>query len=88
MQLEVNHLDKLRGVDIAAVDKSKLADVSTIKLDAALSKEERAAYVLQHTPNPYCFRCGDVGVKVEFADGGPTLQDIVTKFLLRQKSGL
>lgn len=88
MQLEVNHLDKLRGVDIAAVDKSKLADVSTIKLDAALSKEERAAYVLQQTPNPYCFRCGEVGVKVEFADGGPTLQDIVTKFLLRQKSGL
>lgn len=88
MQLEVKHLDKLRGVDIAAVDKSNLADVSTIKLDAALSKEERAAHILRHTPNPYCFRCGDVGVKVEFADSGPTLQDVVTKYLLRQKSGL
>lgn len=88
MQLELNHLDELRGVDIATVDTSKLADVSTIKLDAALSKEERAAHILQQTPNPYCFRCGEIGVKIEFADSGPTLQDIVTKFLLRQKSGI
>lgn len=88
MQLELNHLDELRGVDIATVDTSKLADVNTIKLDAALSKEERAAHILQQTPNPYCFRCGEIGVKIEFADSGPTLQDIVTKFLLRQKSGI
>lgn len=88
MQLKVNHLEKLRSVDIAAVDISKLSDVSTIKLDAALSKEERAAHILKQTPNPYCFRYGDMGVKVEFSESGPALQDVVTKYLLRQKSGL
>ena len=30
----------------------------------------------------------DVGVKIEFAEDGPTLQDALCAFLLRQRSGL
>lgn len=88
MQLQVKQMDALRSVDIAAVDKNELADVSTMQLDPGLSREERAARILRHIKNPYCFRCGDVGVKVEFADGGPNLQDVMTSYLVRQKSGL
>lgn len=31
---------------------------------------------------------GGVGVKIEFAEDGPTLQDALCAFLLRQRSGL
>ena len=31
---------------------------------------------------------GGIGVKIEFAESGPSLQDTLTDFLLRQKSGL
>ena len=30
----------------------------------------------------------DVSVKIEFAEGGPSLQETLTAFLIRQKSGL
>ena len=40
------------------------------------------------TKNPYCFCIGGIGVKIEFAENGPSLQDTLTDFLLRQKSGL
>ena len=43
---------------------------------------------MEQVKNPYCFRCGDTAVKLEFADNGPPLQDIMTGFLVRQKSGL
>ena len=29
-----------------------------------------------------------VGVKIEFAEGGPSLQETLAAFLIRQKSGL
>ena len=38
--------------------------------------------------NLYCFNIGGVGVKIEFAEGGPSLQDTLTDYLIRQKSGL
>ena len=38
--------------------------------------------------SPYCFCVGGVGVKIEFAEDGPTLQDALCAFLLRQYSGL
>ena len=36
----------------------------------------------------YCFCIGGIGVKIEFVESGPSLQDTLTDFLLRQKSGL
>ena len=42
----------------------------------------------ENLDNPYCFSVGGVGVKIEFAEGGPSLQETLTAFLIRQKSGL
>lgn len=43
---------------------------------------------MKRAVNPYCFSVGGVGVKIEFAEGGPSLQDALAAFLIRQKSGL
>jgi len=80
-------LNTMRAVDIRTVDKAALQDVSGFIFDISLSKEERAARVLRATKNPYCFRHGDTVIKLEFADNGPPLQDIMCNFLVRQKSG-
>ncbi len=56
--------------------------------DNALSRKERVTRFLQVTKNPYCFSIGGIGVKMEFTENGPSLQDILTDFLIRQKSGL
>lgn len=81
-------LEEMKSVNIGAVDKSTLADVSRVKLDNSLPKDKRMTRILRATKNPYCFRYGDMAVKVEFADNAPPLQDTMQSFLIRQKSGL
>ena len=79
---------EMRSVDIGAVAAESLPDVSGMTFDNALSRKERISRFLQTVKNPYCFCIGGVGVKIEFAESGPSLQDKLTDFLLRQRSGL
>ena len=78
----------MHPIQQSAIDKNKLPDLSSVKLDKAIPQKERIARMLALTPDPHCFRYGDVGVRVEFTDNGPSLQDTLTNFLMRQKSGL
>jgi len=86
--LKTKKIDELQDVDIGAIDKNTLLDVSLIKLDNSLPQDKRMARILRATKNPYCFRYGDTGVKIEFADTTRPLQDALSDFLIRQKSGL
>lgn len=88
MRLSAQELEKMKSVDIGTVDKETLVDASGFTFDNTLPKETRALRVLEQLKNPYCFRYGDMVVKLEFADEGPSLQDLLTTFFLRQKSGL
>ena len=58
----------LSSVDIQKIKKEELTDISSIKLDPSVPQDLRAAYVLKEMGNPYCFRVGDLGVKLEFLD--------------------
>ena len=78
----------MKAMDIQAVDKDTLADMSGFEFDNSLSQEERVKRIFEKIKNPYLFRLGDMAVKLEFADNGPSLQDLMTSFLLRQKCGL
>ena len=64
----------LSCVDIQKMNKGELTDISSMKLDPSVP--------------PYCFRVGDLGVKVEFLDNAPPLQDALSDFFQRKKSGL
>jgi len=88
VRLTTQELNQMRSVDIGAVDPESLPDVSGMTFDNALPREDRIALFLQTVTNPYCFCIGGVGVKIEFVESGPSLQDTLTDFLLRQKSGL
>ena len=88
VRLNAQVLDQMRGVDIGAVSPEALPDVGNMAFNNALTREERIVHFLRAVKNPYCFCIGGVGVKIEFAESGPSLQDTLTSFLLRQKSGL
>ena len=53
-----------------------------------LSREDRITRFMQGAKNLYCYCVGGVGVKIEFAESGPSLQDTLGDFLIRAKSGL
>ena len=78
----------LSGVDIRKMNKEELVDVSGISLDPSVPRKLRAGYILKNIGNPYCFRVGDLGVKLEFLDSAPSLQDALCDFFQRKKSGL
>ena len=81
-------ISALAGADIRKMDKDKLIDVSGMPLDPSVPRKLRAGYILKTTGNPYCFRVGDLGVKLEFLDSAPSLQDVLSDFFQRKKSGL
>jgi hypothetical protein len=81
-------LTELASVNIDAVNKDDLVDVSGFTFDNSIPQEQRAARILKMVKNPYCFRVGDMGVKLEFSEDAPALQDVFTDFLIRKKSGL
>ena len=80
--------DRTISVNLDAVDKETLVDASGFVFDNSLPLEKRAARMLEQLKNPYCFRYGDMAIKLEFAEDGPSLQELLTGFFLRQKSGL
>lgn len=81
-------ISELANVDIEAVDKTDLVDVSGFTFDNTIPQEQRAERVIAAVKNPYCFRVGDMGVKLEFPENAPPLQDVFADFLKRKKSGL
>ncbi|MEL7609229.1 MAG: DUF6870 family protein [Bacillota bacterium] len=86
--IPIRQLDAMQSADIGTVDKNTLVDMRGFQFDNSLSKRERIEQIIERTKNPYCFRYGDLGIKVEFTQGGPTLGDLLTDFFLRKKSGL
>ena len=88
MRLTAQELEQMKSVNIGAVSADALADVSGMAFDRTLSQEERVARFVKRAVNPDCFRVGGVGVKIEFAEEGPSLQELLAAFLIRQKSGL
>jgi hypothetical protein len=88
IMITIEQLDAMQSADIRTIDKDTLVNVQDFQFDNSLSRPDRIKQVIERTKNPYCFRYGELGVKIEFTDGGPTLGDLLTDFLLRKKSGL
>lgn len=87
MQEQID-LAELASVDIRKVNKEELVDASGLHFDLQVPQELRAAYLLNAIGNPYCFRVGELSVKLEFVEHGSSLQDVLLTFLQRKKSGL
>lgn len=81
-------IDSFMSVNMDTVDVNNLADISVLELDNSLPTEKRLAYVMEKLKNPLCFRYGEMGIKLEFDDNAPPIQEVLTNFLIRKKSGL
>ena len=59
-----------------------LADIRDVKIDTTLPKEERQKSFLRQIKNPHLYRCGDMIVRVSFANTGITMEDRLKQYLL------
>ena len=63
-QLSGSDIQSMKSVDIKSVDKDTLVDLNAVQIDTSKPVQERIHSFLQQIQNPYCFRIGDVAVKV------------------------
>ena len=73
--------EMLKSVDIKNVDKGSLIDLDEVQIDDTRPVSERILSFLQQVQNPYCFRIGDVAVKVNYKPDGPAFQQRVEDLL-------
>lgn len=64
----------MKSIDVKSVDKTTLVDLKTVQIDSSKPVQERVQCFLQQIHNPYCFRIGDVAVKVNYQTNGPSFQ--------------
>lgn len=68
---------RLKAIDIRAVDPNTVPDIHTVKIDTTLPPAERIRDVArQMNGNPFVYRCGGLLVKTSFS-GSRTLQEVL-----------
>jgi len=63
-------------------ENTNLADIRDIKIDTALPLQERMKSYIKQIRNPYRYKCGDITVRVSFADTDATLEDRIKQLLI------
>ena len=66
-------------------DVSELVDIRNVNIDPNLPVEERIRSYIEQVKDPYCFRVGDVKVRVSFSDTDRTLTDNFCDMLARMQ---
>ena len=59
----------------------ELKDIQDIKFKDNMTKEERMAYFIEQIGNPYVFKCGDITVKIKYAENGPSFEECFKEYL-------
>ena len=62
-------------LDVRTVNPETLVDITGIKIDESMPKEERIKEYLRQVKNPCCFRVGDMVVKCSYSNDGVTIRD-------------
>lgn len=56
--------EAMKAVDIRTVDKNQLVDIQSVVIDSSLPIEAQMASFLRQIKNPFCFKVGDVAVRI------------------------
>ena len=74
-------ISDMKNIDIRTVDPKTLVDRRSVKLSPGLSQKERMKQYIEQIKNPYCYRDGDVVVKVSFSDDDVTLEQRLEAYI-------
>lgn len=75
--------EKLKNIDIITVDKEELVDIKDINIDSTLPYELRILNYIEQIKNPYCYKIGDVVVKIEFdeSENALTFEECINNYI-------
>lgn len=75
--MTVQELKVMKDRDIRSINHDELVDINDVVIDTDLPKEQRILNYLEQIKNPYCYKCGNVAVRVCFSEdsNAPTLEE-------------
>ncbi len=76
-------LEEMKNVDIRCVNPDDLVDIRDVRISPEINKGERILDFVRQVGNPYCYRVGDIAVKVRYTEGGATLDDRLESIMAR-----
>ena len=72
---------KAKETDVKDLDKSELVDIRDVKIDSKKPCLIRIISYINQVRNPYCYRVGDVVVRVSYARKDKTFTDSFTEMI-------
>lgn len=73
--------EKAKETDVKDLDKSELVDIRDVKIDSKKPYLIRIISYINQVKNPYCYRVGDVVVRVSYAGKDKTFTDSFTEMI-------
>ena len=73
--------EKAKETDVKDLDKSELVDIRDVKIDSKKPYLIRIISYINQVRNPYCYRIGDVVVRVSYAGKDKTFTDSFTEMI-------
>ena len=73
--------EKAKETDVKDLDKSELVDIRDVKIDSKKPYLIRIISYINQVRNPYCYRVGDVVVRVSYAGKEKTFTDSFTEMI-------
>lgn len=74
-------MSKSTEIDVKSVDRATLRDISEVKIDTTLTRQERVKSYVEQIGNPYCYLDGDIVVSIGYADTSVSLQDRLKSYV-------
>lgn len=74
-------IEAMKNVSPKTVDRSRLVQRSSVRLDPSAPREERLRDFIQQIKNPYCYLDGKTVVKISFANTDTTMEDCLEHYL-------
>jgi hypothetical protein len=74
-------LKAMANIDVSTVNKQELVDIKDVHIEKHQSKEEKIKSFIDQVKNPYCYKCGNVVVKVSYDKNKLTMQEKMKHYL-------
>lgn len=86
--ISLENLRDMQNIDILQFDKSKLVEISTVKIDTSKPLADRMSEYLHKIGNPYIFKVGETCVRVEYSSTDKTLDDAIKNYFIGLNNSL
>ena len=73
-------LEAMRSVDVRTVDRESLSELCDIEIKPDQPFIQKALEYLNQVRNAYCFKCGDVTLKVTYSNTTTSINDCMEGF--------